>query len=261
MVIGSAAVDVISQANIISDTDGSRGRHSTSPGTVGLHLGGVGRNVAEAAYRISTSKFQARPSATVLVSSVGDDSLGRLLLEETQRMGMRTDGIRVMTTHQRSAVCNMILNGSGNLIGGVADMDIVRSIEPEMVRQCIRIQGWETNSQTQVISHVNKHDPALVAMDANVSPDVLRAVIQHCNAANITSESLAYGWSPSSMTADIESIFYSFFVSLRRCFTRSTRIDVQQRAYFRDQVRVNYACHFRCPGIEFSRFSCQICLP
>jgi len=102
-------------------------------------------------------------------------------------------------------------------------MDIVRSIEPEMVRQYIRIQGWETNSQTQVISHINKHDPALVAMDANVSPDVLRAVIQHCNAANITSESLAYGWSQSSMTADIESIFYSFFVSLRRCFTRSTR--------------------------------------
>jgi hypothetical protein len=27
-------------------------------------------------------------------------------------------------------------------------------------------------------------------MDANVSPDVLRAIIQHCNAANITSEPL-----------------------------------------------------------------------
>lgn len=131
MVIGSAAVDIISQANVISDTDGSRGRHSTSPGTVGLHLGGVGRNVAEAAHRISTSKFRAQPSATILVSSVGDDSLGRLLLEETRRMGMRTDGI--MTTRQRSAVCNMVLDGSGNLIGGVADMDIVQSIEPDVV--------------------------------------------------------------------------------------------------------------------------------
>ena len=139
VVVGSAAVDVISQASTISDTDGSRGRHSTSPGTVGLHLGGVGRNVAEAAHRISMSKFQAQPPATVLVSSVGDDSLGRLLLEETRRMGMRTDGIRVMTTHQRSAVCNMVLDGSGNLIGGVADMDIVQSIEPEAVRPYIFI--------------------------------------------------------------------------------------------------------------------------
>jgi pseudouridine-5'-phosphate glycosidase/pseudouridine kinase len=132
VVIGSAAVDVISQASIISDTDGSRGPHSTSPGTVGLHLGGVGRNVAEAAYRISTSKFQAQPSTTILVSPVGDDSLGRLLLEQMQKMGMRTDGI--MTTNQRSAVCNMVLDGSGNLIGGVADMDIVQSIEPDAVR-------------------------------------------------------------------------------------------------------------------------------
>jgi pseudouridine-5'-phosphate glycosidase/pseudouridine kinase len=142
VVIGSAAVDVIAQADVISDIDGSRGRHSTSPGTVGLHLGGVGRNVAEAAFRVSTSKFLALPSATVLVTSVGDDSLGRLLLEETRRMGMRTDGI--MTTQRRSAVCNMVLDGSGNLIGGVADMDIVRAIEPDVVRLCMRVQRDET---------------------------------------------------------------------------------------------------------------------
>ena len=124
MVVGSAAVDVVSQANTISDTDSSHSRQSTSPGTVGLHLGGVGRNIAEAANRVSTS-------ATVLVSSVGDDALGRLLLEEMRRTGVRTDGI--MMAHQRSAVCNMVLDSSGNLIGGVADMDIIKSIQPETV--------------------------------------------------------------------------------------------------------------------------------
>ena len=132
MVVGSAALDVVSQAKVISDTtDGSRGRRSTSPGTVGLHLGGVGRNIAEAAYRISSSRFQAEPSATVLVSSVGDDPLGRLLLEEMRMIGVRTDGI--VTARQRSAVCNMVLDGSGNLVGGVADMDIIQSIQPETV--------------------------------------------------------------------------------------------------------------------------------
>ena len=49
--------------------------------------------------------------------------------------------------------------------------------------------GWEANSQTQVVSQIIKHNPVLVAMDANVSPDVLKAVIRHCNAANIASES------------------------------------------------------------------------
>jgi pseudouridylate synthase / pseudouridine kinase len=131
VVIGSAAVDIVSQANAISDTAGSHGRQSTSPGIVGLHLGGVGRNIAEAAHRISMSSFQAQPSATVLISSVGDDAFGRLLLEEMRRIGVRTDG--VMTVHQRSAVCNMVLDSSGDLIGGVADMDIIKSIQPETV--------------------------------------------------------------------------------------------------------------------------------
>jgi pseudouridine-5'-phosphate glycosidase/pseudouridine kinase len=133
VVIGSAAVDVVSQANTISNTDGSHSQRSTSPGLVGLHLGGVGRNIAEAAYRVSRSRFQAQPSATALVSSVGDDAFGRLLLEEMRRIGVRTDG--VMTDDRRSAVCNMVLDSSGNLIGGVADMDIIKSIQPETV-------GW-----------------------------------------------------------------------------------------------------------------------
>ena len=43
----------------------------------------------------------------------------------------------------------------------------------------------------QVVSQIIKYDPAIVAMDANVSPDVLSTMIQHCNGAKITSESLA----------------------------------------------------------------------
>jgi hypothetical protein len=46
----------------------------------------------------------------------------------------------------------------------------------------------EANCYTQVVSQIIKYDPAIVAIDANVSPDVLKTVIQHCNVANITSE-------------------------------------------------------------------------
>ena len=48
----------------------------------------------------------------------------------------------------------------------------------------------EANYYAQVVSQIIKYDPAIVAMDANVSPEVLRTVIQHCNQANITSKSL-----------------------------------------------------------------------
>jgi hypothetical protein len=51
--------------------------------------------------------------------------------------------------------------------------------------------GWEANCYAQVVSQIIKYDPTIVAMDANVSPDVLSTVIQHCNEAKITSESLA----------------------------------------------------------------------
>jgi hypothetical protein len=52
-----------------------------------------------------------------------------------------------------------------------------------------RSSGWEANYYAQVVSQIIKYDPAIVAMDANVSPDVLNTVIRHCNEANITSES------------------------------------------------------------------------
>ncbi|KAI0274834.1 indigoidine synthase A-like protein [Gloeopeniophorella convolvens] len=163
VVVGSAAVDVISQANATFNGDTSRGVHSTSPGSVTVHLGGVGRNVAEAAHRTLGTSM----STTLLVSSIGDDSFGRLLHEEMGRIGMRTDGL-VTSPTARSAVCNMVLDSTGNLIGGVADMDIIRSLEPE-----------------NVTSQIAQNNPTLVSMDANLSPEVLKALVQHCSVANI----------------------------------------------------------------------------
>ena len=52
-------------------------------------------------------------------------------MEEMRTIGMRINGL--ITSGRKSAVCNMVLDDSGNLVGGVADMDIVHSIEPEMV--------------------------------------------------------------------------------------------------------------------------------
>jgi hypothetical protein len=125
-VIGSAAVDISAQTQ---DSGGSWVSHSTLPGTVKLSLGGVGRNIAEAAHRVLAS--QGLPSATLLLSCLGDDAFGRLLAEETQRLGMRTDGLFQSAT--QTAVCNMILDGGGSLVGGVADMDIIKSLDSNMV--------------------------------------------------------------------------------------------------------------------------------
>ena len=97
-----------------------------------MTLGGVARNIAEASHRILTSRSSQPSTATMLVSPIGDDAFGRVLLDEMQRIGMRTDGLTQRHGAQ-TAVCNMVLDSSGNLIGGVADMDIIRSLDGETV--------------------------------------------------------------------------------------------------------------------------------
>lgn len=122
IVVGSAAVDISAQSSLPS----SESEHSTSPGSVSLSLGGVGRNVAEASHRVLSSTSEA-VSSVQLVSAVGTDAFGRLLKEETARLGMRLDGL--VDTEVSTAVCNLVLDAEGALVGGVADMDAVAQVD------------------------------------------------------------------------------------------------------------------------------------
>ncbi|KAI0048368.1 indigoidine synthase A-like protein [Auriscalpium vulgare] len=166
-VIGSAAVDITAQAATLHHTSAESGLHSTSPGSVSLTLGGVGRNVAEAAHRIISAQTPDLSSATLLISSIGDDSFGRLLTEESGRINMRIDGL-MRDPSQRSAVCNMVVDAAGALIGGVADMDIIRTLD-----------------ENKVLDQLKRHVPGLVALDANLAPATLKSVVQYCIEKNI----------------------------------------------------------------------------
>jgi pseudouridylate synthase / pseudouridine kinase len=121
LITGSAAVDIIAQAQ--AGVDNCLMMHSTAPGYVSLSLGGVARNIAEAAYRVIAS--DSSELSSLLVSAVGNDPFGRFLITETSGIGMRVDGL--VQTDKRTPVCNMILDGSGGLIGGVADMESTRT--------------------------------------------------------------------------------------------------------------------------------------
>ena len=102
--------------------------YTTVPGTIGLTLGGVARNVAEACHRLSSN-----PNTTLLVAPVGTDYFGSLLRETMADIGMRTDGL--VTTDGRTPACNMILGQAGELVTGVADMDILVKISPNSVNE------------------------------------------------------------------------------------------------------------------------------
>lgn len=65
--------------------------HSTAAGSVSLSPGGVGRNIAEAAYRILSKKSDSQ--TPVLVSLVREDTMAGVLRNELALIGMRTDGL------------------------------------------------------------------------------------------------------------------------------------------------------------------------
>ncbi|GBE78003.1 Pseudouridine-metabolizing bifunctional protein [Sparassis crispa] len=161
IVVGSTAVDVTAKANPTSD--GSTALHTTTPGTVAVTLGGVGRNVAEAAHRILASQSEELSSATALISPIGNDSFGRLLVDEFHKSGMRTDGL-LQVDDARSAVCNMVVDTDGSLVGGVADMDIINSLDTQ-----------------KVIQTLEEHRPSLVAVDGNLTSEALKSLIDYCH--------------------------------------------------------------------------------
>ncbi|TFK41213.1 indigoidine synthase A-like protein [Crucibulum laeve] len=162
MIVGCAALDITAQAR--TDTNPALAVHSTAPGSISLSLGGVSRNVAEACHRVMTA--QSSPLSTLLVAPIGDDPFGRLLIEETEKFGMRTDGL--ITSDKHTAVCNMVLDSHGSLVGGVADMDITESF-----------------SGDTVIAQIKKHRPSIVALDGNLSEDAIKQIVHHCADHNI----------------------------------------------------------------------------
>lgn len=83
MVVGGAVMDITSTFATETAVDvklPSSFLHTSCPGTVRQNLGGVGRNVAEAAFRSGTD--------TLLISAVGSDLASKVLIDGIKRIGM-----------------------------------------------------------------------------------------------------------------------------------------------------------------------------
>jgi len=141
-VFGSAAIDITTRPSIPLEP------RTTTPGSIILTPGGVGRNIAEAAQALL-------PDHTVqLVSPIGSsssssgeggeeeiDGFGKVLISEMDAAGMRTDGL-IPCSKGRTAGCTLSLGMEGDLNDGVADMGIVEELTPEVVSLSRRALGW-----------------------------------------------------------------------------------------------------------------------
>lgn len=154
MVAGCAAVDITAKVEQAS----ADSLKTTHPGKLSLTLGGVGRNIAEATHRV-LSVSEEHSDAVLLLAPVGDDVFGKLIVDLTRSVGMRTDGL-LSVSGLRSAVCNLLLDAQGGLQSGVADMDLPHKWAGE-----------------EVVSALQDHQPRFLVLDGNLSAEAMTAFV------------------------------------------------------------------------------------
>ncbi|CAG8529237.1 1306_t:CDS:10 [Cetraspora pellucida] len=159
LIIGGSSMDITSTLNPIESKNHSF-YHTSSPGFVKQSAGGVGRNIAETAHKLSANPL--------LISAVGNDLAGCWLIENMKKIGMDTKGIEVVE-NQKTAIYNAINDPYGQLVCAVADMNIFDSISSENVTKFI-----ESNK------------PKLVCFDGNISVECMKTILDICDKNKIS---------------------------------------------------------------------------
>ncbi|ETP38006.1 hypothetical protein F442_14254 [Phytophthora nicotianae P10297] len=118
LVVGGLVLD------IISSSTSPLIRGTSNIGTIKQSSGGVGRNIAECLHRLKLDPL--------LVSSIGSDASGSILLENLKKLGMNTSGIRI-SDNLSTAVYSAVLDSTGDMDAAVADMSAFESIESKVI--------------------------------------------------------------------------------------------------------------------------------
>ncbi|XP_012554630.1 uncharacterized protein LOC100197220 isoform X1 [Hydra vulgaris] len=154
VVIGGSVFDIVSKAkNVDSKAE------TKSPGNIYQGYGGVARNIAECLTRLGTNPF--------LISTVGLDDFGEMMIANMQKINMDTSG--VMRSKKSTACYSAMLNKNGDLLMGVGDMDINEELTP------ITIEKYEGVIQKAPI----------VIMDANSKHETIQTVLLMCKKHNV----------------------------------------------------------------------------
>ena len=147
---------------------------SSTPGQRRSSWGGVARNIAEAAARLG--------ALPLLVSAVGDDAEGAAAVAHAAAAGIDVSGVR-RSVGARTAVYSATLDERGDLVAAIADMDALRLMDA---------------------AYVGSFAPALslaelVAVDANLDADALRALVRACKPGQSGQSGPALLFEPTSV--------------------------------------------------------------
>lgn len=126
---------------------------TSNPGVTSRAIGGVGRNIAENLARLGMPVH--------LISAVGKDALGQLLLRETEAAGVGVRGV-LTVEGESTGTYTAILDTTGELLVAVADMHVMQRLTPaalEAKRTLLAGAAW-------------------IVADGNLSADALRTLLE-----------------------------------------------------------------------------------
>ncbi|WCJ33863.1 pfkB-like carbohydrate kinase family protein [Euphorbia peplus] len=155
VVIGGMVLDIHATPSVPTNP------RTTSPGKVKYELGGVARNIAECMSKLGTNPY--------MISSLGTDMAGNLLLEHWNAFGLSTEGIQ---KHEgiRTPVITNVFDTHGEVLAGVADVEAVEKfLTPQWILQFER----------------NISSSSVLLVDANLSLHALEASCQVARKYNI----------------------------------------------------------------------------
>jgi pseudouridine kinase len=145
LVIGAMAVDAKGKPRraLVPGT--------SAPGTVRLSVGGVARNIAENLARLGVH--------VTLLSVVGDDPIGRFLLDATARAGVDVQHVLVRRG-QHSGAYLAVMDRTGAPAHAIDDMAVLRYLAPGHVYRLRRLF----------------RDASMIVFDANVPPRTIETI-------------------------------------------------------------------------------------
>ena len=118
LVLGASIVDIIGFSKREFKAKDS------NPGAIKISLGGVCRNIAENLARVGVN--------TEFISTLGDDSNGRNILEHSKRIGYKMNNSLILKD-ECTPTYMAILNEEGEMESAIVDMESINKMESSFI--------------------------------------------------------------------------------------------------------------------------------
>lgn len=132
---------------------------TSNPGTTSRSAGGVGRNIADNLARLGTN--------TTLVTAIGQDAGGELLMQESRSAGVHLS--HVIKGTEPTGRYTAVLDSSGEMVVAIADMTAMEALRPEHLLPARDLM----------------RQASMVILDGNLPPEALRFALESAASAAV----------------------------------------------------------------------------